>query len=201
MYLTSKGLKNINWNNEELDFIFIFNNKEFKCNHFQANFIFPKLTFLKNIDKSINKYEIISKISNESFEIIQNLIFGNNFILKNENKIDLFNIGCEFNNNELIEIGLNEINYNINNIINYLNIKKNANLDISKEIEFISEHFLEFSIESFLDLDSNVFELIISNSKLIIKNENDFCDIIIKFIEKNNSFFLLKYIFFYYLIF
>ena len=191
MKLSSKGLKQVNLSLYENDFTFSFNDKEFKCPAFVAEFISLKVSKQREKDPTTNRINIKFEVkSDETFVRLRKLISGETVnVDENKNEDELVNLLVNIGNEDSIDID-NEIS--IENVIEKLKYKHSLGIDTKSEIEFIAEHFEELKNN---ELNSDFLPLILDSNKLKLENEKSLLDFVIEQVKKDNrSICLVKYI-------
>ena len=193
LILSSIGLKNINWNLEKNNFLFILNDKNLYCNIIQAEFLSKKIKNLRLIDSTIFEFKINSNF--KIFEKIFNLSKGLSLIIEN-NIEELYEIGLFLENEEIINFLEKDFKLTKENVINKLILKFNNNLLINNEINFINENLLNINKNKLIEININILEKILFQNNKIFQNENELFLFILDLIKLNENLnFLLNNIF------
>lgn len=208
--LSSKGLKNIIWNNytEGNEFSFKFGEKVIKTNNILAEFISPTVSHLHLADPTIKSIDYDSIFQNfqinnsenasiflneEIFSHLDQLMKGNSIEISEDQSFKLRLISIIFDNEELFK--LLEENFPITSneskidfCIQQLQLSQyfqkilhtSSNFTYSSIIDFIADNFYSIDKNKLLSLTISTLHSIISNEHLLIETE----DLLLDFIEK-----------------
>ncbi|KAK8896668.1 hypothetical protein M9Y10_014581 [Tritrichomonas musculus] len=169
------------------DFLFIVNGEEFKTTRLVADLLSPKISQFHSIDPTMNEFTLNTNQKGDFSRILSLVNFENKEIQENElgfvsevidklgnGKIDIYN-DCEQINQ------LKITNENVFSLIaQHLKYPTFYSKLIEKEIDHISIHFFENeeNFSQFKDLSFDIIELIISNPKLQIKDEDQLLSLV-----------------------
>lgn len=193
--LQANSVKQVPLQNFEKDFTFIINSKKFETSSFVADLISPQISRLHSINPTTKEY-VINTNSQGDFQKILNLInFDRNeiqekdipFIIEIFNKLGTNNI--EFN----IETKQEEITIDnaIEQLLEHQKYPQFFNLNLTKEVKFISTHFSEMQKKLIKEINENnidisIIEMIIGSDELILENENQLLQTINALYLKDN---------------
>lgn len=180
-------------------FKFIVNGETFETNRVIADLLSNEVRQLHFIDPTTDYFQISTK-ERGNFSIILQLADFKGVTI-NESDIPFLNEVIQLLGNESIEISNSkedEIDLNITNVFNRLhtklslNSKAFKNFEISKEIEFISNHFydiIEQKEDELIKVNTSILELILLNDDLKLKSEDQLVKFIMKLtkIDEENS--------------
>ena len=180
----------------EQDFTFIVNGKRYPTNKIISDLLSPKLSQNHISDPTANEFVINTKNKGD-FQLILDLAQFDEIQINNQEEIFISEI-FELLGTEKIKINLQKGEININNVIERI-IQHEKSLffystELSKEIDFFSEHFSKIEKEkndqiSNISLDT-IFK-IINNEKLELESEDELLFFINKLYEFDNKFSIL----------
>ncbi|OHS94316.1 hypothetical protein TRFO_11169 [Tritrichomonas foetus] len=153
------------------DFVFIINNMQYHTNRIFADILSPKIRNLHFIDETI-EHIFIQTQNDGDFNDVLKLLSQKNLQIS-ESQIPFFiEIFGQMENYDLIRaIDNPDDETTIKNVVDRLNIKMKLNMNIDKEISFISSHFTVLS-NKLLKLNVSIIERIITNQNLVVKSED-----------------------------
>jgi hypothetical protein len=157
------------------DFRFVSGSNALACDRFQAGFISPRIANLVLSDPTIDEFSIAG-VDSIGWEVFHKLVCGQS-VFVDEGTADLFIVLSEnLGNIELSEKLLNCFDgskeLNVSNSISRLNRKKQIGIVIARELEFISCHISEFSVDALLGNEAEVLRDIFESESLRIPNEH-----------------------------
>lgn len=199
------------------NFTFIVNGKQYKTNRIVADLISPIIRNYHYNDPTINEYSINTNTQtnsdsntseeNDYFEDFLKLCSLNQMKIDETRKKHFCQYFLQLGNiNEYLNLQPELINQlTSENIIEHLSVvfenakiskEKSKETEISfycdnynKLIEFASSHFHEIDKEKMKNLDKNIIEMIISNEKLRIEEEDELLQFIIDMYESKHDFY------------
>ena len=191
LYLSSKGLNHTISSIDENDFTFIVGNKEYRCSHFQACFISPKIHSVLLSDPMFDTFEIEINDDDEKFNDVMNLMKGQSIELDKATCLFLKEIGKILENQEIID---EAVNFDIkqidkNNVFDIIKQKKKFGSQYTKEMKFIAQNFCECSLKNLLTLSvDEIREILSMNDNLELASEDSLFEKVISMIESNNEY-------------
>ena len=185
-FLPANGLKNAAVLAIEPDFEFIVGDKKYPCSSFFAEFISPAVAEIRSKDPSIKSFKIDVEDPNNYFELVIQLMNGNEIEANIPQSVFLRNIGEILQNDEIVDAFsfVNNNHLTTKNVIPTLLEKQQYNINISKETEFIAKHFFSIDEDELMLLDKETLLHILSNKILIITNEDSLYQFITKLIDR-----------------
>ena len=195
MELSIDNIQHIHFDKLEKDFSFIVNDKVYMTNSFVANILSHNISKMFEGMIKPKYYQINTKYKGNFNKIIK---YGemNTINLREEEKLYFFDImkqlGNTYNISQLYPELKEDISYD--NVIERILIKHETSHKIDEEIEFISKNFHDFHRkhpEKIFTLDLDIIERIISNDKLIVYDEEELFNIILKLYRKSRKYSIL----------
>ncbi|OHT12852.1 hypothetical protein TRFO_17099 [Tritrichomonas foetus] len=195
--LSYKGLSRIESLKEKKDFILSFGGNQICCNRFSVVFLSPKIYNLLLTDPTIDSFDFSESFStlelnpdsiSTILEILDQLFNGREIYITDQNRKLLLDL-AEILENE--ELGLAVIrsfeDLSEENTINRLNYLYTCKYECNEEIDYVSQNFEKFSYHEILKLDLNLLKMILSNSKLVIEDEDSLYRLINKLIQEKGD--------------
>jgi hypothetical protein len=172
VWLSAKGLKNIQMNEYENDFTFIVGGFRHSCPRFVAQFISPRVSRLHSIDDTISTLEIAVEDNGRNFsQLLSGLID-----ISSSTKIFLISISAALENTELYLSVQDELS--VCNIIDRLLCLSSFGSDVSVELEFFASHFNEIiddqkgNYTKIMKVGVSTISSILSSSSLKVVSED-----------------------------
>ena len=190
--IQSENLQRIHFDKFEKDFSFIVNGTIYKTNSFVANILSPTISKLFEKNMKTSCYQINIEYEGDFNQIIQ---YGEMKTIKINSKQNQYfrNIMKQLgNSDEALQFSkVLQEKISFGNIIERINVKKELDINLNEEIEFISSNFHEFHSkypEALTKFGVDIVEQIISNNKLIIYDEKELFDIILQLYLKSKDY-------------
>ena len=204
IFLTSKGLQNINGINSDDDFTFIYGEKSFNMKINFAEFISPRISRLRSIDPTINSInfnfpftELQDIFTEDTISILTRLSKGFPIDINQSQSFKLQLISVLLSNEELFNTIHESFHNSIDesNLYLYINHLKLINhfsdqslfYSYSNIIEYLSSNFYSINKETLLALPKQILYLIISNNKLKLESEDQLYDFIHKIFNQDSD--------------
>ena len=186
------NLMRIHLDKFEKDFAFIVNGEIYKTSSFVANILSPNVSNMLIENMNSSYYEIMTKNKGDFNRIIE---YGEMkaINISEEEKQYFKNIMKLLGNTDEYLRHSKEFHEDVSyeNVIQRIQSKKELNLNLNEEIEFISSNFHDFYMKypnSIFKLDVDILEQIISNNKLKLLKEEELLDVILKLYIKSKEY-------------
>lgn len=204
------GLKEIPFDKYEKDFTFIVDGRSYHTSRFLADLLSPIIRKYHETDESLNKFYInthkktksqekSNKNSPDYFLEILDLVKSDEQTISDSNRIDYYidiflSLGnetelCKFQPQFKETLNLNNVYERIQIMQRFYSKTQGKDLkfNINKEIDFIASHFYEINKEELKNIDISIIELILSNDKIQLEDENSLLDFVIELYQKNEK--------------
>jgi hypothetical protein len=178
--LSTKGLKSADRISKK-DFRFISGSDVFVCDRFQAAFISPRVSRLISTDPVIDNFSL-EHADSRSFDLIRQLTCGEP-IFVDERNIELLQFLMEdLGNDELSSLFFEYLDekeeLTVSNCISRLHRKFRLGIGISRECDFIGNHFSSIPVDSIQSLELDIMHDILRLDSFQIETE----DYLLKFV-------------------
>lgn len=140
------------------------------CVFVQACFISGKVCRIVSSDPTTDTLRVLPDEDYSAFELIENLWNGESINITTDNVNILYKLGCELENEELVNLVFTSEELSVGTCISRL--ESRSGLDLSRGIEFISSHFSEFKALDLLKLRVDELESILTHESFKIESEN-----------------------------
>ena len=141
--LSGSGLKNINLNEFEKNFSFIFKNATFKCNAILAEFLSPLVSNIRRADSSITAVFLDYKIKDQkqTFNFLNSILAGDEIELLDTNGgPEIYDVLLVLGNNEILSTPP-FTNITNDNVLSLLEKKRYHKANYQEEIDYCAKHF------------------------------------------------------------
>jgi hypothetical protein len=191
--LSAKGLQKLETPSHEKDFMFIVGDLRYACPSFVAEFLSPRITALRSQDITIAEFSITTEDPEHCFEILMSIGFGHEVCLSPPQIRFFRRIAGELRNSELFELTLKREGGQITEeeLKARLDFLSGIDENLPCEVELISSHFSELSVSDFDQLSSSVLEAILSDSSLVVWDEDSIFEVIRRRASADLSYFRL----------
>jgi hypothetical protein len=192
--LSVQGLQRLEGANHESDFAFIVGDERYSCPFFVAEFLSPRVTSLRSQDITIDEFSIETDDPDHFFQSLLSIGFGREVCLS-EKGVRFFRSVCgELWNYELFEKTLKRKEGEIDEDemkarLEFLSGVDDVHCDL--DVAVIASHFYQFSVSDFDHLSLSVVEAILSDSALIIQDEDSLFEIVSRLASEDLSYFAL----------
>ena len=200
--LSINNINDINYDRYDKNFTFFVNGKRYSTTRIVADLLSPKIRKLHFIDETINEFHIeTSNKNDDSFsDFLQLCNFKttqldderrerySTYFLKIGNINEYFKLQKPINDSLTIEESLKYIENQEQLFSSKSEEIYFENTNNQEIISFICQHFYDITVEDLLKLRCETVYEIISNSSLVIKDEDWLLDIIIKLYEKDQRY-------------
>jgi hypothetical protein len=188
--LSTKGLQRLKGTNHERDFTFIVGDERYDCPSFVADFLSPRITSLRSHDITITEFSIETADPNHLFGTLLSLGFGGEISMGKEGLNFVRSVSSELWNSELFwhtvnhpegEITEEELKARLDFLSGFdfgFDFWWGFGFNWESEIRIIASHFYAFSICDFDKLSQSVLQAILSESTLVLEDEDSVFDII-----------------------
>jgi hypothetical protein len=194
--LSSKGLQRFQQAPYEKDFRFIVGEVDYLCPLFIAEFLSPRVSFLRFSDGSIDKLEIELEDPNGYFGEFLRLGFGFS-VEVSPGQDSVFRRICELLwNMEALDflVGPSGPDFNREISVSRLNVLSRHDPgmpELTIDFSTIASHFYEFSVSDCEHFSFCILERILSDSELVIKSEDSLLEIVSAHVSRDSSSFSL----------
>lgn len=187
--LSADGLKRVAAQQLAKDFTFVVGEKKYHCSSIFAEFVSPKIAKLRMQDNTINSFSIDIPDPDGYFNLVLQLMHGNDVTANVPESIFLRKVGHILENTEIVNAFsfLNTKKLTIQNAVPTLEEKMENGRDITKEIQYIASNFYTIKKNSLFNLDLETLNFILSSPNLVIDSENDLYTFIIDLITKRGN--------------
>lgn len=190
--LSAKGLTNLSHQTDFLNFSFIINDFQYRCNSLLADFISPIISHIHKSDPLSDHFNINNVVHPEYFELFLKLMKGEKIQIEENQAPTIEDIAYQLGNVEIIDKlkVFHSQETTVSNVISKLSYK---NVEIDPElIDFCAEHLVELNNDEIKELAPSIFQQILISPSLKIRSE----DWLYKTITQNwkDSLFLLDYV-------
>jgi hypothetical protein len=189
--LSAKGLQRLEGLNHERDFAFIVGDGRYSCPSFVAEFLSPRITSLRSQDITINEFSIETEDPHHYFGIILSLAFGREVSLSGSEMKFIRSVCEELWNSELFAATLKEGEGEISEDELRARIASLSGADgrCDWNIAVVASHFYRSSVSDFDRVSVWVLESILSDSRLVLEDEDSLFDIIHRRASEDLSYF------------
>jgi hypothetical protein len=195
--LSAKGLQRLEGISQEMDFAFIVGDERYSCPSFIAEFLSPRVTSLRSQDITIDEFRIETADPSHQFANILSLGFGRE-VCFSESELSFVRSVCgKLRNSELFEktrkheagqIGEDELRAR-------LAFLSGVDGSCTCDISVVASNFYQFSVPDFDQLSPEVLAAILSDSSLVVGNEDSVFEIVHRLASKDLSYFgLLEFV-------
>lgn len=187
--LSSRGLSNPSTKALEKDFTFVVGKNEYKVPSILADFVSPKVAMIHSSDPSVDTYTIYIDDMDNKFERVIKLMYGEQIEITDVEATYLKVIGAHLGNKELVcNMGcLSDTEPNIDSVFKRLKEKKELELQIDQEIEYIASHLYEINPKELYNIDQDTLYYILCSNYLQIENEDWLFHFIMKLIDEKGD--------------
>jgi hypothetical protein len=200
--LSVKGLQRLEGGNYPSDFAFIVGDKRYPCPSFVAEFLSPRLTSIRSQDTTIDEFTIETHDPEHRFGLFLSIGFGRGVSLS-RNDLSLVRSICgELSNYELFERTFEHQDGGITEeeLKARLELLSGMGENCEREVPVVASHFHVFSVSDFDHLSSSALAAILSDSGLVVWDEDSVFEVIYRRASEDLSYFgLLEFVRFEYL--
>jgi hypothetical protein len=206
--LSSNGLQRLGGDLYEKDFRFIVGKMDYFCPSFIAEFLSPRVSHLRQSDRTIQELQIETGDPNGYFPRFLSLGFGFGMDVQINSAEETFlcSICAELWNTEVPDLVFtkSDLEFDRRYYVSRLNLMSQQREASEPVLDFtmIASHFYEFSASDCQYFESWILERILSDSHLVIENEDSLFAIISNHLSRDSSgssFSLLEFVRFEYL--
>ena len=180
--LNLDNLKKLPLNQFDNDFYFVVNDRVYETNRVIADFISSKIRKLHQADHTIQMYEMKTR-EKGNFGQILDYVKNQQIKLDSESIPYFLEVFKQLDNSEEYYNISDEMkqDINIDNILRKIQLKVEIPLDITEEINFLSEHFEDAfcNLNEILQLSPFAFEEIFKHPNFQIPNEDNLLQLIL----------------------
>jgi hypothetical protein len=169
--LSAQGLRNIRTDEANDKFTLVVGGHAHACLSCLAEFVSPRVSWLRSIDATIDELLLDVEHPSELFERVLTAAAGDSISVDLSDRTTFLSICGGLRNSELSALGRCDLT--VSNAVTRLLTQSSLGLDVSSEVAFIASHFSELSGE----VESLPFELIseiISHQSLKTESEDPF---------------------------
>jgi hypothetical protein len=199
--LSSKGMErftgtSLNYDN---NFTFILGADRYSCPSFVAEFLSPRVSFLRSEDSTVDEFVVKTLDPDHLFTAVLSLGFGGALDMDRGRVRFLRSIFSELGNSELFELTFDASEEPVQiareDLLSRLFFFSESGGDCERDLHFVASHFYEFSLSDFDNFSFVVLERILSDGSLVVKSEDCIFDLIHRRASRDLSFFpLLEYL-------
>jgi hypothetical protein len=190
--LSAKGLQRLETAQRENDFAFIVGDERYSCPSFVAEFLSPRVTSLRSQDITIDEFCIATEDPSHSFRLFLSIGFGGEVSLT-ETQLGFVRSVCgELWNSELFEKTLKQGEGELKAQLQFLS---GINGSCEMEVRIVASRFHELSVSDFDELSPSVLEAILSDPRLVVRDEDSVFQIVHRRASTDLSYFgLLEFV-------
>jgi hypothetical protein len=191
LLLSVKGLQRLEDVHHARDFTFIVGDERYSCPSFVAEFVSPRVSFLRSQDITIGEFSIETADPDHFFRILLSIGFGREVCLSEPDLQFVRRVSGELWNFELFEKTVKERSIEGAELRARLDFLSGANGSFDFDIAAIASHFYQFSFDDFDGLSVSVLEAILSDSRLVVRDEDSVFDVVYRRASVDSSYFAL----------
>jgi hypothetical protein len=195
--LTAKGLQRIENVKHEKDFAFIVGTERYYCPSFVAEFLSPRVSFLRSQDITIDEFSINIEDPDHYFESILSIGFGREVCFR-ESALSFVRSVCgALRNSELFEMTLNQEVGQIteDTLKARIEFLSGVDGDCGFDVSIIASHLYGLSVSDFDQLSLSVLEGILRDPSLVVEDEDSVFEIVHRRASADFSYFgLLEFV-------
>jgi small GTP-binding protein len=191
--LSVAGLQRLEGLNRERDFVFIVGDEEYCCPSFIAEFLSPRITSLRSQDVTIQEFSIETADPNHWFKKILSIGFGREISFSKEELPFVRSVCGELWNSELFEKTLDCEKGEIkeDELMARLHFLSGVRGRWEPHIGVFASNFYKFSVSSLDQLNASCLESILSDSRLVLRDEDSLFELIHRRASEDSSYFRL----------
>jgi hypothetical protein len=189
--LSAKDLQRVEKVSHENDFAFSVGEDRYSCPSFVAEFLSPRVSSLRAHDVTIDEFSIETEDPHHSFGTLLSLGFGREVSLSQED-VSFVRSGCgELWNSELFEKTLKPSEGDIptEELRARLDFVSGIDLSCDSDLTVIASHLSDFSTSDFDGVSSALLQAIVSDSALVLPDEDFLFDIVHRRASEDLSYF------------
>jgi hypothetical protein len=195
--ISAKGLQRFEGVNHEMDFAFIVGDERYSCPSFIAEFLSPRVSWLRSQDITINEFRIETADPSHQFGTFLSIGFGREVSFSESELYFVRSVCSNLGNSELFEATLKHAEGQIpkDELMARLDLISGVNGSCDCDISVVASHFYQFSVSDFDRLSPGVLEAILSNSSLVVADEDSVFEIVHRRASDDLSYFgLLEFV-------
>jgi hypothetical protein len=194
LVLSAKRFQRIKTVNHEKDFTFIVGDLRYPCPSFVDAFLSPRITALRLQDNTIDEFSIRTEDSEHYFDNLISIGFGHVVCLSLPQVHFVRRIAGELRNSESFELNLNceRVQITEHELRARLDFLSGDDENLKCEVAVIASHFSQLSVSEFDQLSPSVLEAILSDSALVVKDEDSVFEVVYRASDDRSYFGLLK---------
>jgi hypothetical protein len=172
--LSVKGLQRLEAVSHEADFAFIIGGERYECASILAEFLSPRVISLRSQDQTVQELALQTDDPNHSFDTLLSLAFGREVSVAKTELPAVRSLCLELWNYELFEMTFKHEEGPITKEELKARLDFLAGVDASRDrdVFLVASHFYELSIADLDRLSPSVLEAILSDSTLVLQDED-----------------------------
>jgi hypothetical protein len=195
--LSVKGLQRLEAINHKKDFTFTVGAERYSCPSFIAEFLSTRVSSLRSQDPTIDEFCIETEDRDRSFGTLLSIGFGREVSFSQKEIAFVQSVCGELWNTELFEMTLKRDQGEIGEeeVKARLQFLSGADAPCDFDISLLASHFYLLSVSDFDGLSLSILEAILSDSRLLVADEDSVFEIVHRFASADLSYFgLLEFV-------
>jgi hypothetical protein len=192
-----KGLQRLENVNHEKDFAFIVGDERYHCPSFVAEFLSPRVASRRSQDITIDEFIIETEDPDHHFGTLLSVGFGREVSFTEPALRFVRSVCRDLCNSELFEQTLKSKDGEVSEseLKTRLEFLSGVNGSCDCDVSAVASHFCDFSVSDFDGLSPSVIEAILSDSGLVLQDEDSLFEVIHRRASTDLSYFgLLEFV-------